>query len=74
MKKIILIFGACFSIIVLPYSLIFSFEAPKAVSSGMQFAGISFPEPVSLVFLGTAMFCLAKLGSKKIFKIARKLG
>jgi hypothetical protein len=65
MKKIFLIFGACFSIVVLPYSLIFSFEAPKNINLGMQSAGISFPDPVSLVFWGMAMFCLARLGRKR---------
>jgi hypothetical protein len=34
----------------------------------MQSAGISFPDPVSLVFWGMAMFCLARLGSKRLLK------
>lgn len=77
MKKNILIFGACFSIVVLPYSLIFSLDVPKSIALGMQPTGTSFPDPISLVFLGVAMFCLANLGRKrlnqKIFEIIKKM-
>ena len=74
MKKIILMFGTCLSIVVLPYSLIFSFEAPKTTSSGLQFTGIYSPDPLSLVFWGMAMYCLARLGSKRFLISRKKVG
>jgi hypothetical protein len=71
MKKIIFIFLTCFSLILISFSLIYSFDnyrsfIPGISATGQQ--GIIIPEPVLLFSLGIAMVVLAGLVKRKFLK------
>jgi len=72
MKKIIFIFLTCFSLVLISFSFIYSFDNYRSFIPGMSSAGqhlkTDIPEPVILFFLGIAMIVLAGCVKRKFLK------
>ena len=71
MKKIIFTFLTCFSLILISFSLIYSFDNYRSFIPGVSVSGQQariIPEPVLLLSLGIAMVVLAGLVKRKLPK------